>query len=54
LENAVAELGGEIESVDKFETPLTNSTRHCLHVRKIAPTPAQYPRAIGIPTQYPL
>ncbi len=54
LENAVSELGGEIESVDKFETPLTNSTRHCLHIRKIAATPAQYPRAIGIPTQYPL
>jgi 16S rRNA (guanine527-N7)-methyltransferase len=54
LENAVSELGGEIECIDKFETPLTNSTRHCLHVRKIAQTPAQYPRGIGIPSQYPL
>ncbi|NJL65218.1 MAG: 16S rRNA (guanine(527)-N(7))-methyltransferase RsmG [Methylacidiphilales bacterium] len=54
LEKAVPELGGKLECVDKFETPLTNSIRHCLHVRKIAQTPAQYPRAIGIPTQYPL
>jgi 16S rRNA (guanine527-N7)-methyltransferase len=54
LENAISELGGEIECIDKFETPLTNSIRHCLHIRKVAATPAQYPRAIGIPTQYPL
>ncbi|WP_211293057.1 16S rRNA (guanine(527)-N(7))-methyltransferase RsmG [Brunnivagina elsteri] len=54
LENAISGLGGKIECIDKFETPLTNSTRHCLHVRKIAHTPAEYPRAIGIPTQYPL
>ncbi|MEA5572186.1 16S rRNA (guanine(527)-N(7))-methyltransferase RsmG [Calothrix sp. UHCC 0171] len=54
LANAVPELGGEIECIDQFATPLTHSIRHCLHIRKIASTPAQYPRAVGVPTQRPL
>jgi 16S rRNA (guanine527-N7)-methyltransferase len=54
LENAVKQLGGKIEEVEEFTTPLTNSIRHCVYLRKIKPTPAQFPRAVGIPSQQPL
>ncbi|AKG22560.1 16S rRNA (guanine(527)-N(7))-methyltransferase RsmG [Calothrix sp. 336/3] len=54
LEIAVNLLGGEIESIAPLNTPLTNSTRHCLYLRKVKETPAIYPRAIGVPTQKPL
>lgn len=54
LENAVNQLGGMIESIEKFTTPLSESIRHCLYLRKVAITPAKFPRAAGIPTQKPL
>ncbi len=54
LQDAVQQLGGEIESIEQFFTPLSNSIRHCLYLRKIATTPAKFPRAVGIPTQKPL
>jgi 16S rRNA (guanine527-N7)-methyltransferase len=47
-------LGGSLEQVKAFKTPITQSDRHCLYIRKIAPTQALYPRAIGIPAQKPL
>ncbi|AFZ27701.1 16S rRNA m(7)G-527 methyltransferase [Cylindrospermum stagnale PCC 7417] len=54
LQNAANQLGGVIESIEQFTTPLTNSIRHCLYLRKVVNTPVQFPRAIGIPTQNPL
>jgi 16S rRNA (guanine527-N7)-methyltransferase len=54
LQNAVQQLGGEIESIEQFVTPLSNSIRHCLYLRKIATTPAKFPRVVGVPTQKPL
>jgi 16S rRNA (guanine527-N7)-methyltransferase len=54
LENAMPELGGKIESIDQFKTPLSQSDRTVLYLRKIAPTKTTYPRAVGIPTQKPL
>ncbi|WGV28833.1 16S rRNA (guanine(527)-N(7))-methyltransferase RsmG [Halotia branconii] len=54
LENAVNQLGGIIESIEKFTTPLSESIRHCLYLRKVATTPAKFPRSAGIPTQKPL
>ncbi|MBP5972272.1 16S rRNA (guanine(527)-N(7))-methyltransferase RsmG [Brasilonema sp. CT11] len=54
LENAVDQLGGVIELVDKFTTPLSESIRHCLYLRKVATTPVQFPRPVGVPTQKPL
>ncbi len=54
LENAVEELGGVIENIEEFTTPLTNSIRHCIYLRKVSQTPAKYPRAVGVPTQRPL
>jgi 16S rRNA (guanine527-N7)-methyltransferase len=54
LKAALKKLGGWIDQYDKFETPLSHSIRHCLHIRKTEPTAAEFPRAIGIPTQKPL
>lgn len=54
LKFALKKLGGWIDRTDKFETPLTHSLRHCLYIRKTEPTPEDFPRAIGIPTQKPL
>lgn len=54
LQDAVKQLGGEIESIEQFFTPLSNSIRHCLYLRKITITPAKFPRAVGVPTQKPL
>lgn len=54
LENAVEQLGGVVESMEQFTTPLSQSTRHCIYLRKVATTPAKFPRAAGIPTQKPL
>jgi 16S rRNA (guanine527-N7)-methyltransferase len=54
LETVLTQLGGKLESIDTFTTPLTLGERTCLHIRKIAPTPTAFPRAIGIPTQKPL
>jgi len=51
---ATAQLGGEIATIAAFKTPITGSDRHCIYLRKIRPTPADYPRAIGIPEQKPL
>ena len=51
---AVEQLGGAIETTEAFVTPLTQSTRHCIHLRKVALTPSTFPRTIGIPTQDPL
>jgi 16S rRNA (guanine527-N7)-methyltransferase len=54
LENAVEQLGGVIELIEKFTTPLSGSIRHCLYLRKVSNTPGKFPRAVGVPTQKPL
>lgn len=54
LQAAVTLLGGEIESVEAFTTPITQGERHCIYLRKVANTPSAYPRLVGIPAQKPL
>lgn len=54
LTQTVALLGGVLEQVDQFVTPISNSDRTCIYLRKQTTTPPVYPRAIGIPTQKPL
>jgi 16S rRNA (guanine527-N7)-methyltransferase len=54
LESVVARLGGTVERVEEFRTPLTEGERSLLYLRKIKPTPSEFPRAIGIPAQKPL
>jgi len=36
LRSTLGSLGGAIESIDSFTTPISNSIRHCLHLRKVA------------------
>lgn len=54
LRPAVAQLGGAIVAVEAFTTPVSQSVRHCLYLQKVAPTPAEFPRAVGIPGKQPL
>lgn len=54
LATAVAQLGGRVEATEGFTTPLSDSSRVCLYLRKVEPTPLEFPRPIGIPTQNPL
>jgi len=54
LEDAVELLGGNIELIEQFKTPLSESMRHCLYLRKIKNTPIHFPRDVGIPKQKPL
>lgn len=54
MENAVKQLGGKIESIEQFNTPLSQGDRHCLYLRKIGNTPAKFPRAVGVPSRHPL
>jgi 16S rRNA (guanine527-N7)-methyltransferase len=52
--HAVVMLGGQLDRVETFETPITHGARSCVYLKKVAPTIQEYPRAIGIPTQQPL
>ncbi|WP_026100008.1 16S rRNA (guanine(527)-N(7))-methyltransferase RsmG [Fortiea contorta] len=54
LQSAARQLGGVIESIDEFTTPLSQSIRHCLYLRKVVNTPADFPRAVGVPAHNPL
>jgi len=54
LANALQQLGGVVEKVAQITTPLSQSSRHCLYLRKVKDTPMKFPRAVGIPTQRPL
>lgn len=51
LEAALRQLGAVVDLVDAFTTPLTQGIRHCIHLKKTAPTPDRFPRAVGVPTQ---
>jgi 16S rRNA (guanine527-N7)-methyltransferase len=54
LEPIISHLGGAIEAIDSFKTPVSQSDRTCIYLKKVAPTPPGFPRAIGIPAQQPL
>lgn len=54
LQVALTELGAVLQDCDRFSTPLTDSQRTCLVLRKTSATADEYPRAIGIPTQKPI
>ena len=54
LESAVAQLGSKIESIHRWETPLSKGIRHCIYLRKHSSTPKKFPRAVGIPDKQPL
>ena len=54
LPEVVKLLGGKIESIEAFNTPLSESIRNCIYLRKVSTTPVNYPRSVGVPTQKPL
>ena len=54
LPEVIKLLGGKIESIEAFNTPLSNSIRHCIYLRKVGKTPVNYPRSVGVPNQKPL
>ena len=47
-------LGGEITDLQTWQTPLTQGTRNCIFIHKDAPTPSDFPRAVGVPGKKPL
>lgn len=47
-------LGGEITDLQTQQTPLTQGARNCIFIYKDAPTPDDFPRAIGVPGKKPL
>lgn len=53
-QQAIDILGGRLIEVRRVDVPGLNEARHLVVVEKVAPTPARYPRRIGIPAKYPL
>ncbi len=54
LQAALDQLGGTVEVIESFTTPLSHSVRHCLYLKKTAFTPPDFPRAVGVPSHKPL
>ena len=51
---AIKILGGELSDIREFDLPGTDMKRTILTIRKIASTPAAYPRKAGKPEKEPL
>ena len=51
---AVKKLGGKIEETIKIEIPNSDITHSLVMIKKIAPTPKQYPRKAGTATKKPI
>lgn len=54
LTAAATQLGGKIELIHRWETPLSKGIRHCIYLRKDSTTAKKFPRAVGIPEKQPL
>jgi 16S rRNA (guanine527-N7)-methyltransferase len=54
LERSVAQLGGTLAAVDRLTMPISQGIRHCVRLKKVKPTPTQFPRPVGVPVQKPL
>ncbi len=53
-ENALKLLGAELQRIEKVTLPGVVEERFLVVVKKIAATPAIYPRTVGIPSKKPL
>lgn len=53
-EKAVKLLGGEIESITKFQLPGTEIGRSFVKIKKVENTKKKYPRKAGLPAKEPL
>ena len=52
--NAIEVLGGNIDKIDKVILPEFNLERNIVIIKKIKPTPKQFPRKPGTPQKSPL
>ena len=52
--NAIATLGGELQTIDEVRLPTMDKPRHLVIARKVAKTPRRYPRQAGIPARNPI
>jgi 16S rRNA (guanine527-N7)-methyltransferase len=52
--NAIQALGGELDNVNAAELPQGFGSRSLITLKKIKPTPDEYPRRPGIPKKTPL
>ena len=53
-QNAIKELGGEIERVDNFHLSDNDNERNIIVIKKIKETNPKYPRKAGTPSKEPL
>lgn len=53
-EFAIKELGGKIETIEKFMLPDSDMERNIILIKKIKETPKKYPRKAGTPSKQPL
>lgn len=53
-QNAIKELGGEIERVDNFYLSDNDNERNIIVIKKIKETKSKYPRKAGTPSKEPL
>jgi len=51
---SLRELKGKVERAVRFELPMEDAARTIILIRKLAATPARYPRKAGIPAKQPL
>ncbi|MDJ0636276.1 MAG: 16S rRNA (guanine(527)-N(7))-methyltransferase RsmG [Xenococcaceae cyanobacterium MO_188.B29] len=54
LELVAQQLGSKLEFIKTLQTPISHSIRHCIYLRKYAPTSPKFPRLVGVPNQKPL
>ncbi|MCA9907746.1 MAG: 16S rRNA (guanine(527)-N(7))-methyltransferase RsmG [Anaerolineae bacterium] len=52
--HALTILGGRLDRIEAFQLPGVEETHYLVMVEKTAPTPTQYPRRSGLPSQQPL
>lgn len=53
-EQAVRQLGGRVARLVPIELPTVAETRYLVLIDKVARTPEQYPRRVGVPAKRPL
>ena len=53
-ETPIKLLGGSMQKIREVHLPGVTETRYLISIKKIAATPPQYPRRVGIPSKTPL
>jgi 16S rRNA (guanine527-N7)-methyltransferase len=53
-EKSIKILGGRIHKLRQIQLPGVTETRYLVSINKVAATPPQYPRRVGVPSKTPL